>query len=178
MASKVKILSEVLAEVKMPKKINVGDPMYYEHFNGTELKKLVYSKNYRGKSDWVGFVKVTKKEDSFEFDGEDVPYEDIEIDICFAPNEKLLDVFKRGHILKSHKEKPLEIGVDSACYIIGINENEVQIDTMGDGFWGQVIEVYSGSKLDGILINLSAGEYNEFDMIKKDLEYLFNIKFA
>lgn len=178
MENKAKILSEVFAEVVMPKKLYIGDPMYFEEYEGAKLNKLVYNKNYRGKSDWVGFVKLTQKEDSFEFEGKEITYQDIEIDICFAPNQKLLEIFKRGNILHSHKEKPLDIGVDTACYVIGINDNEIKINTMGDGCWGQVLEVYNGSKLDGIMINLSTGEYNDLNRLKSDLEYLFNIKFA
>lgn len=178
MNSNVKILSQISTGVNMPKKMYVGDPMYFDKYEGSELKRLTYAKNFRGKSEWVGHLSIIEKEDSFEFEGKEVPFKEIEFNISLAPNEKLLSIFKEGKILHSHKEKSLDIGVDSARYVVGVDDREIEINTMGDGFWGMVVEVYQGGKLEGILINLATGEYSEFDKVKSDLEYLFDIKFA
>lgn len=171
-----KILAEVSTTIKMPKKIYVGDPMYFEEFDEDELKRLTYSKSFRGKSNWVGCITITESEDSFESGGKTVTFKDSDYTICLAPNNPLLEVYKEGNILKSHRKKQLDIGVDTACYVIGIDDRELIIDTMSDGFIGDVFELYKGSKLDGIIINLSGAEYDISDL-KEKLGYLFNVKF-
>lgn len=177
MGSKAKILSEVSTGVTMPKKLYLGDPMYFERYEGAELKRLTYSKLFRGKSAWLGTVKVTQKEDSFEMNGEDVKFTDIEITICLAPNQELLELYNGGRRLSTHKQKSLDIGLDSARYVLGVNDNEVEICTQSDGFFGEVHEFYQGSRIDGIIISLSTGEYDDMDRVKSDLEYLFDVKF-
>lgn len=178
METTAKVLSEISMEVSMPKKLYVGDPLYFEEYEGAKLKSLTYAKSFRGKSDWIGKVKLTQKEDSFEMGGEVIKYIDLEIEIYLAPNEKLLNIYADNMKFSYQKTKTVDIGVDSASYVLGVNDREIKVSTMSDGFFGTVMEFYNKSKLEGITIGLSTGEHSDFERVKSELEYLFDIKFA
>lgn len=173
-----KILSKISAEVKMPKKMYIGDPMYFEKFEGKKLSKLTYANNYRGKSEWFGLLSIIEKEGSFEIEGKTHTYKDIEIMISFAPNKKLLNIYDEEKCMNYQREKTTPIGVDTARYVIGIDDKEIEINTQADGFWGVVCQYFNVSKLEGIFVVLNTGEYNDLEQVKLDLEYLFDIKFA
>ncbi|WP_368263222.1 hypothetical protein [Clostridium disporicum] len=174
-----KVLNVLKTEVKMPTKIYIGDPMYFEHYadNKTRLNQLTYNKGYRGKSSWVGSVKLTEVEDSFEMAGKTHYYTSVYFMICFAPNQKLLSLYEENMKFNYQKEKDVEIGVDSATYVFGFNKNEMEVRTMSDGGFGLVSEYYNDSKLEGVVIQLNTGEHGTFEDIKKELEYLLDVKF-
>lgn len=174
-----KILNEVKAEVKMPSKMYIGDPMYFDHYadNKTRLNQLTYIKGFRGKSSWLGSVKLTETEESYEFGGKTHYYTSINFMICFAPNQKLLNIYEGNMKFNYQKEKSVEIGVDSATYVFGFNKNEIEVRTMSDGGFGLVTEFYNSSKLEGVMIQLNTGEHGTFEQIKKELEYLLDVKF-
>lgn len=172
-----KVLSQVSKTITMPKNISIGDPLYFEEQDEATLKSLTYSKDFSKFSNWVSSLSVIKYQDSFEFEGEDITYEQVEFFIYLAPNEQLLKIYKEGDVLRSQRQENIDIGVDTARYIVKVDDREVEIRTMSDGFFGYTLELYKGSNLEGVLINLDTGEYSDFDRVKSDLEYLFNVKF-
>jgi len=174
-----KILNEVKVEVKMPTKMYIGDPMYFDHYadNKTRLNQLTYVKGFRGKSSWLGSVKVTEVESSYEIAGKTHSYSEVYFMICFAPNQKLLNLYEENMKFNYQKEKSVEIGVDSATYVFGFNKNEMEVRTMSDGGFGMVSEFYNCSKLEGIVIELNTGEHGTFEEIKQELESLLDVKF-
>lgn len=177
--SEEKILNEARAYVKMPTKMYIGDPLYFEDYadNKARLNKLTYMKGFRGKSSWIGCIRLVELESSYEMAGETHLYSDICFIMCFAPNQKLLNLYKSNKMFNYQKEKNTEIGVDSANYVFGFNKNEMKVNTMGDGGFGVVSEYYNGSKLEGIVIQLNTGEHGTFEDVKKELEYLLDVKF-
>lgn len=172
-----KIIKKSANEVKFPNSITIGDPSYFEEFKGSNrLKKLVYDKSFRGKSDWIGYVKVSEYNNKSTFHGKEFNFNTCEIDIFFAPNKELLELFKENKCYKNHREKIIEIGVDTAEYIISMGNAMSTISIGSDGFMGSVSEIYNGKKLEGILIELNAGNVISFDTLVSEVEFLFNVK--
>ena len=78
----------------LPRKITVGDPLYFEQFEKDKLKGLVYNKSYRGKADWVG--KVLTKEVVSEYEVGECKFDCTLVDyrVLFAENEEYLNLYK------------------------------------------------------------------------------------
>ena len=49
--------------------------------------------------------------------------------------------------------------------------------TGGDGCVGSATEYYRGQKLEGVFIELSLGDLQDYEAWEQELKYLFNIKF-
>ena len=173
-----KLIQQISKNIGMVKNIKIGDPMYFEEFkNSPLLDTLVYDRRFRGKGDWVGFVSIKEFEDSFDAEYGPVTLSYIDIELSFAPNEELLNIYKRGLHYSYQKVKPQQIGVDTASYTISINDITSLIRTGTDGYLGDIFEYYNKNKLEGIYISLGTGDCEDFSSIKEMVETLFNIKF-
>ena len=174
----VKVLKKAEGVISMPKKITIGDPMYFEDGKGLEY---TYSKAFRGKSDWACAIEIA---DNFitcppnEFFKETLEYNDVSFKIYLAYDEKMLSLLKEGKRYTRQKEKVTELGVDSASYIINVNGVEELIRTGGDGSIGYVCEYFTKSKLEGVIIEATLSDYTGYNYTsaKKLFESMFNCK--
>lgn len=169
----LKTLREVSSKVSFPKFLSIGDPLYFQDGD----TKYTYEKSFRGKSNWFGEIQLIEREEKYIYEGKECSLEYISIKVLYAPNQVLLDTYKNDQVYSSHKIKTTKIGVDSASYILQVNENGDTINTGSDGLFGGVSEIYKGSKLDGLIIDLDLGDLYDFDTFKEQLEYIFNCKF-
>lgn len=168
----VKIHKKEVHSISMPTMLKIGDPMYFESY-GDDFK-YVYSKNFRGRKKWLGELIVLEKED-LDFKKETgFDFKEVSFKVIFAPSQEYLTTFREGLFYKGQKEVVTEIGVDTAEYIIETNSGYIDIGTGSDGLMGVVIEFYKGSKLEGIVIDLTAMDVNIFERIKDELLYVFN----
>lgn len=176
--SSEKLLTKDYVKVNMPKKLYVGDPLYFEEFenNPAELKRLTYANTFK-RPDWVGSITLTEKEYASAFEDKDFSYTSIEFFACFAPNEEFLKTYEENQCYKHQKIKQTEIGVDSARYVLGVNDREEVVKTGADGYWGGVFEIKSGNKLEGLCISLGMGDLYSVEEAKKSLNYLFEANF-
>ena len=168
---KIKVKRELKSKVKMPTTIIVGDPLYFEEY--PDRKDLVYNKEFRGKKDWVGIVTLSETETEYK----NITIEGTSLKVVYAPNEEFAKVYLDDMKYKSQKIKNTQIGVDSARYSIQIDDKYHEINTGGDGYWGDISEFYRGDKLDGIMLDMELGDTSSFNDYKEIIEYLFNINF-
>ena len=157
-------------DVPMFNKIVIGDPLYFEEGEGLQY---TYAKNFRGKNDWVGDLEVVEEVNldfAKEF-GRESSY--VSVLAHFAPNEEYLETYKNGQYYKGQKTKAIEIGVDTARYLVEINDRYLEIYTGSDGLMGLITEYYRGNKLEGITISLTGTDVNEFDRFRDEMKYVF-----
>lgn len=117
-------------KIKCPKRIQFGDPLYYEDFKDKpeRLKKLVV--DYKPKPEFKAGVLLTEMEYP-EFPG----YMARTMTVYFAP-EQYLSTYLDEKMYASQKIEQKEIGVDSARYLIDVDGRYEDIRTGGDGYWG------------------------------------------
>lgn len=173
-----KILNKAEGAISMPKKIRIGDPMYFRSGSGLEY---TYSKVFRGKSNWACSIEVVESLVTCppnQFLKETFQYKDMCFKIYLAYDEKMLSLLKEGKRYTRQKEKVTELGVDSASYILDINDNYELIRTGGDGSIGYVCEYFTKTKLEGIIIEATLPRHDGFDYIytKRFFEKIFDCK--
>ena len=157
--------------VKPPKRICIGDPWYYEKYQGSDLKKLT-----------VDFL-VPKHLSSARVLIEEEPFEDmpeisnLNMTICLAP-KKTIDTYLGGMYYEGQdcKERPLT--VDTAKYKINVDGRESMIYTAADGIWGSITEYSHKFKgfdiLDAVVIQVGfSDDVDTFGSMKEQLKFLF-----
>lgn len=158
--------------IKMPTQIRIGDPDYFEE-HGDDFK-YVYSKTFRGRKDWVGKLIITEEVDVDYAKETGRDFVTVIFKAIFAPDETFLKVYEDGNYYTRQKSKVTEIGVDCARYLIEINDKTyVEIDTGSDGLMGTVVEHYTGGKLEGIVIDLTGLDVNDFERFSQEIKYVF-----
>lgn len=175
MEEKTTILRKAESVISMPTKIKIGDPMYFE--NGEGLKHT-YSKLFRGKKDWVCFLEIIEDIGKYqfeEFDDEPMEVKSLYFKLYLSCDEELLSVLKRNRLYTRQKVKTVELGVDTASYILGVSGDETLIRTGGDGGIGYVSEYYTKTKLEAVVmeIALPCEDDEDYKSNKKILESLF-----
>lgn len=90
-------------------------------------------------------------------------------------DEELLSVLKRNRVYTRQKVKTVELGIDTASYILGVIDDETLIRTGGDGGIGYVSEYYTKTKLEAVVmeIALPCEDDENYESNKKMLESLF-----
>lgn len=176
MEEQVKVLKKAEGRMSMPKKITIGDPMYFEDGVGLQY---TYSKSFRGKSDWKCALEVSENLITCqpdEFFKEGLKYTDVSFKIYLAYDEKMLSLLRANKMYTRQKEKTTELGVDSASYIISVNNDEELIKTGGDGCIGGVSEYFTKNKLEGVIIEATLSDYTGYDYesAKKLFQMLFD----
>lgn len=167
-----KVVKEKVLEIEMPTSITIGDDMYFDEPNA---KDLVYHKSYRGRSSWLGQMKVTKEVHRYkDIDGE---IESVIVDVILAPDQTFLDLYIGNSRYTRQRQVETDIGVDSAGYIVEINKSRyIEIDTGSDGLMGSVTEMYTKGKLEGILISLTGLDMNSYEDFLSDMKYVWGAK--
>lgn len=156
-------------KVACRKKIIVGDPLYFEEYSGEKLKSLV--------ADYMPpeFFEARVRLSEIELDiMPGIPL--CSMDIYLAPKETI-STYVDGMMYETQEIKSKAIGVDTARYLICVNDRSDTIHTDGDGYWG-VCEEYiskSGNKrcIDAIVIRMSMPENETFDNVKQRIQYFF-----
>lgn len=159
--------------VKCPRHVRVGDPMYFEEYEGRKLKSLVVDQKIP--KGFSARVVITEE----ELDPELFPEETFQnLSIYMAP-EQYLDTYVAGKYYEGQQIAQKEIGVDTARYLLEIDDRYDEIKTGGDGGWGDYYEFYrkgsSGRKkiVDAIWISLVIPEEKTFDDVRRMLSYYF-----
>lgn len=172
-------MSELLRKesfnVVMPKKIKIGDPYYFEQFqeDKQKLNKLTYNATFRGKEKWVGKMHVIEEKLVDDSMGISSTFNAVRFICVFAEDEKLADLLLENKIYKGQKVSSIAIGVDTAEYEVAIDDRYLEFHTGADGYWGDVYEIYNGSKKVGITIALNLPDLSSFEENLSKLKYLF-----
>lgn len=178
MEEKITLVKKAQAEIGMIKKIRIGDPMYFE--DGDAITHT-YTRSFRGKSNWVAKLEIVENKVTCppdQYIKEEFEFEDISFRLYLAYDKTMLNLIENNKLYSTQKEKVTELGVDSASYILDVNNVDVVIYTGADGSIGYVCEYYTKNKLDAVAmeITMPAISDDDFERNKKTLEALFNCK--
>lgn len=164
-----KIISEFTSQVKMPKGLAIGDEKYIDDYK--DYSNIVYVKNFRGKSDWVGQLSLQEVDCGSG-------YSQIVLKIGYGADIKSATLRSTGSYYESESAKEYVIGLDTATMYIGVDKDGYSFDTASDGFMGGVYEFKKGGKLTGLYVDLVLDDGNNWGIedAKSKVESLFNCK--
>lgn len=155
--------------VKCPERVVFGDPLYFKQFEGERLKKLVVDLAVPSNFS----ARVTLREKLIE------GYHDLigrAMTIYLAP-EETMNVYLQGLRYESQEVYDKFLGVDSAEYMLRVDDRKESIHTGGDGIWGRYMDYTRtlGRKeyLDAVIISISFPEEMEMNEIRHLLGYFF-----
>ena len=127
-------MKKEIYKMQCPKHIVFGDPLYFDRFKGARLKSLVV--DYKPPKHFEARL-VLLEQKSEELEG----FIERSMNLYLAPTETMktyLDEMK----YKDHKMGKKMIGVDTARYILEIDDRSDEIRTGGDGCWGSEVKLY------------------------------------
>lgn len=176
MEEKITVLRKAEGRMPMIKKIKIGDPLYFER--GTGLNHTYY-KTFRGKNDWETFIEVCENEIECTVDDdstETMKFKDLSIKLYLTYDKKMMQLIKANKLYNRQKTKVTELGVDTASYILGANNDEVIIRTGGDGSIGYACEYFTRTRMEALVVEvtLPCEDDRDFDNNKRLVESLFN----
>lgn len=156
-------------KVSLPNRIVFGDPMYFDEFAGEKLESLTV--DFSPPSHFSARVIL-----------EEVPckeYPDLvtgAMMILLAP-DNTIDVYQKGKQFESQQGWEKEIGVDTARYLLQVDDRYDIIHTGGDGYWGSYVELFrepQGIKqLDAVMINILQPDDEDTDDMRRRAAYFF-----
>lgn len=89
-----------------------------------------------------------------------------------------IDTYVDGCMYKGQEVTEKEIGVDTARYLINVDERYEEIHTGGDGYWGNYLEFSRGKGankiLDAIMVSVCMPEFQDFEKMKHLTGYFFS----
>lgn len=158
-------------QVKCPKHIVFGDPLYFEQFKGAKLKKLVVDFKAPKWFDAARLVLQEQENDEFP------EMMDRTMTLYLGLN-RFIQMHVDGKRFEFEKYQERSLGVDTARYLINVDGRSVQIHTGGDGWWGSLGEIHAhfdGKKpiLDAIILSIDVPELCSFKDMKRFAGYLF-----
>lgn len=167
---KENLMKKEIYQIKCPKHIVFGDPMYFEEFKGAELKRLTV--DYRPPK-YLDTARLVLKERAIE----EVPeYADRTMTLYLAPSQSM-EVYQQGKMYASQKIEQKVIGVDTARYYLSIDSRADEIKTGADGCWGCFEEYYRENGkdriIDAVALTVTMPENQDFDGMKQLAGYFF-----
>ena len=168
--------------VKHPSRITFGDPYYFEQFRGDKLRRLTYDLKV---PEWMD-ARLVLREDLME--REDYGNDDLfsrfseeelkrrALVIYLAPPDTM-QTYLDGMQYESQKSKEKKIGVDTACYLLRVDDRVETVHTAADGYWGSVETLYrfiDGKTChDAVIITIEMPEHYDFEAMKALAERSF-----
>lgn len=155
--------------IDCPRRIQFGDPLYVEKYKGKELSSLVVNRLIPKK-----FVaKVVLREEPYK-ECPDLMCRSIEI--CLGP-QKYIDTYANGRIYSNQEIVEKQIGVDTACYYIDVDDRYNEINTGADGMWGNECILYKKTNkrkvIEGIIITIEMPEDETLESMEEMVRYFF-----
>lgn len=164
-----RLLRKELYKVKCPKKIIVGAPIYFEEYTGERLKKLIAC--YRPPEFFEARIALSEIELDIM---PGIPL--CAMDVYLAPKETIC-TYVNGLMYEKQEIRSKRIGVDTARYLICVDDRSDIIYTGEDGNWGVCEEYISRVEnkcyIEAILIRMSMPEQESFDNVKQRIQYFF-----
>lgn len=156
-------------KVKRPDRIVWGDPWYMEKYTGEELKSLIV--DFQPPKHFEARV-VLEEKPLREYSGTMLDT----MTIYLAPSQTI-ETYMQGMMYVSQQQTEKDIGVDTAQYLIRIDENDDVIHTGGDGYWGSYSEMFrmNGERkiLDAAIITIAMSDYETMESMREYLNYFF-----
>ncbi len=166
-----------------PSRITFGDPYYFESFHGDKLHSLTLDLKV---PDWMD-VRLVLREDLMEREdyGDDDLFARLSetelkrraLVIYLAPS-KTMQTYLDGMQYQSQKVDEKQIGVDTACYLLRVDDRTETVHTAADGYWGGVETLYrviDGTIChDAVIITVEIPEDYDFEEMRRLARYLFS----
>lgn len=157
-------------KVDCPRKIVVGDPLYFEEYSGERLRRL--TAYYAPPRYFEARVILTEAEFA------DFPEEKVcGLSIYMAPKETI-ETYASGMMYEGQEILTKEIGVDTARYMMVVDGQSDTIHTGGDGYWGCCEEfirkIGNARYRDAIAIHLTMPEFESYESVRQRMKYFFN----
>lgn len=165
--------------IKPFKKIVIGDPSYFDELdNGSENKYLKdITCNFNTTCCNVGSVIITENTSDLYFGNDAKPIKSCEVlvDFYLASSEKQLDIYENGKWFgKETLKKEYELGCDTACFEMTIDNEYDEFRTGSDGYYGNVKQLKQNYGLIGHLY--FDGDMFTFDEIVNRMNKLFHFQ--
>lgn len=158
-------------KVKVPKHIKVGDPWYFEKYNGDKLKRLTVDEDIPSH---LTEARVTLEAEPCE----EMPQLTLlDMTLYIAPKQTI-DTYLSGVMYPTQEITPKEIGVDTARYILAIDKNSETVYTGGDGGWScysKLKQTAGNNKLfDAIILQVGFScDFDDMESMRKRLYEMF-----
>lgn len=156
-------------KVRCPKRIMFGDPQYFEQLKGAKLKSLTV--DYKPRSHFTSRVVIEEK-----------PFEkfpqrrELTLNIYLAPEDEI-ETYMENMMYQGQKVTVKNIGIDSPEYCLKIDEQEITMQTDGDGYWGAMHEYYrilDGRKYqDAVLVEVLVPDSETMENLRQYVNYFF-----
>ena len=156
--------------------IVVGDPMYVENYpKGSKDYKRLVADFKNPKKNCFGFLRISEK----EYDDEGIKWGGYEVDIVTVPFKEAAEVYLDGKRYTRASKEEVQLGCDTACFSIEVDEDWEEFHTGADGYYGSAFK-YSVDKVPyGIHINLFVDkDMYDYDTIYRKLDTLFELRTA
>lgn len=166
-------------DVKMPTEIIMGDPYYFEEFedDNKKLKSLIsiIKPTKKQRETWkcgVSLLAEKKHNDEYNID-----FDNNRIIIAIAPKKYLRMYLNEKHFTDQNVETK-KIGVDTAEYIISVDDKSDIIRTDGDGYWAtEIIFRAKGKRIvEAIMLDISMPSELTLENIEKYINYFFEVE--
>lgn len=160
-------MREEIYQIRSPKHILLGDPLYLE--DKERFKNVLV--DYRPEKYFD--VRLVLKE---EPDPEDARFILKYMDLYFAPSQDL-KIYMNNRMYQGQQSQSKGVAVDTARYHIEVDGRELNIHTGADGWWGSFTEYYriDGSRkiADAAILSIYVPEECSFAGMKQNARYLF-----
>ena len=155
--------------VKCPKHIKWGDPLYFAEYKGEELERLVV--------DVLPSTRFSARVVLREEATENFPqYKNHIMAIYLAP-DKNINTYMTDMMYEGQELTVKEIGDDTAEYYLMVDDKELNICTMADGYWGDYQALFRqihGLKiLDAMIITIVMPVDMTMEQMREYANYLF-----
>ena len=159
-------------KISMPNEIKIGDTS-----NLTQDGRYDYffSKTFRGRNQWLGELNVVTEINEQLKERLGLEFSEASLFAIFAPNIEFLDAYKSGQCYREQKIATTELGNNTECYVLKINDKTLDIYAGANGANGSIFEIYTENKLEGLIISLTGLSVEEFDGFLGQTMYLFNV---
>lgn len=158
-----------------PNRITFGDPYYFESFTGDKLRSLTLDLKVPDGMD----VCIVLREDLMEREdyGDDDLFARLSGDelkrralVIYLAPAKTMQTYLDGMQYESQKVDEKQIGVDTACYLLGVDNRIETVQTAADGYWGCVETLYRNIEgktcHDAVIITVEMPEDYDFEAMK------------
>ncbi len=165
-----------------PSRITFGDPYYFESFTGDKLRSLTLDLKV---PDWME-ARLVLREDLMEREdyGDDDLFARLSEDelkrralVIYLAPPRTMQTYLDGMQYESQKVDEKQIGVDTACYLLRVDDRSETIHTSADGYWGSVETLYrviDGKTChDAVIITVEMPEDYDFEAMKALTESCF-----
>ena len=161
-------MKKEIYSVKCPKRVQFGDPLYFEEYKGKKLASLVADR--KPPHNFVAMVVLAESMKGY-------PDEmSCTMTLYMAPKETI-DTYVDGCMYEGQDVMENEIGVDTAKYLFNVDGRYEEIHTGADGYWGNYLEFSRGQGknriLDAMTVSVCMPEFEDFESMKRLTGYFF-----